>query len=849
MATSGTKRSRVAGAEFHLVERVRLTDKLDGTDARVITLVAPAGFGKTTLARQWIEGARITHSWYSIGPEGIDVAAVATNIAKAISSIVAGADERMLARLKVSSAPEDEASLLAELLAEGVVNWPGSAWLVIDDYQAASEAGDRFVETLVRHSPVRLLLTSRVRPRWAGSRSRLYGEVLELGRDDLTMTREETLAALAPLESEEERLELAELCHGWPAVIGLAARHSRSTFPRNTLPPELYDYFAEELFESAPPRLRRFLCQLAAAPRIGIELLERLSEPDACSLVVEAERFGFFATPEEQPGERSFHPLLRKLLTHKLAEYPERSALIEEVASALLACEQWDDVWELVISRDRPDLLPALIERSLPILLDGNRLPTLEAWIEFGRGRFLQSPLLDLAEAEAAFLAGEHVKAFALSFQAARQLDETSPLSFLAYATAGRCAYFADRHHDGLRLLEKAAELAPDVPSRRHCLWTTFLCLYELEDERCESVLADFIGAGDLDPETTVRAAQAKIHLRYIGIRPSDRFYTADSARSLLGRVHPQVRTSFFLAYGESLLYSAKYREAEAVLVDLLSALEEHRLYFGVPFARSLQAHIEIGLRRFRKASLLIDDIETNYSTSIAYFKYHAESLRIILSIVSGSEYEPLPLSIDAIECSMSVFFEYLALNALRAACNQDFDVALHLANRVPQVTRNEYALAIADLALAVCEVSKMDSGPDGLQPLTRQSLLRIQNNGLWNALVIAYRGCPRLLGAISSSPDFETIRHVVFRAHDEDLAARVGISLPKRETGTRRYDRLSRREREVLLLVGDGLTNREIAQRLFLSEATVKLHLRHIYEKLGVRSRTEAALHAVYSD
>jgi DNA-binding NarL/FixJ family response regulator len=51
----------------------------------------------------------------------------------------------------------------------------------------------------------------------------------------------------------------------------------------------------------------------------------------------------------------------------------------------------------------------------------------------------------------------------------------------------------------------------------------------------------------------------------------------------------------------------------------------------------------------------------------------------------------------------------------------------------------------------------------------------------------------------------------------------------------------LSQRETEVLTLVADGLANRQIAQRLFLSEATVKSHLVHIYDKLGVDSRTAA--------
>jgi LuxR family maltose regulon positive regulatory protein len=61
------------------------------------------------------------------------------------------------------------------------------------------------------------------------------------------------------------------------------------------------------------------------------------------------------------------------------------------------------------------------------------------------------------------------------------------------------------------------------------------------------------------------------------------------------------------------------------------------------------------------------------------------------------------------------------------------------------------------------------------------------------------------------------------------------------RATGSRLAEPLSRRELELLPLIAEGLTNQEIADRLYLSLHTVKAHARTIYAKLGVTSRTQA--------
>jgi DNA-binding CsgD family transcriptional regulator len=80
----------------------------------------------------------------------------------------------------------------------------------------------------------------------------------------------------------------------------------------------------------------------------------------------------------------------------------------------------------------------------------------------------------------------------------------------------------------------------------------------------------------------------------------------------------------------------------------------------------------------------------------------------------------------------------------------------------------------------------------------------------------------------------------ILSRANDQDFGGALGFHIPTAESSR---TRLTRRERDVLDLLVQGATNKEIARALFISEATAKAHLRHIYAKMGVRSRAEAII------
>lgn len=808
---------------------------LDESGARIILLVAPAGYGKTTLAREWLDERRA--AWYHGGPASADVAALAVGLAGAAAEIVPGAGDRMRQRLRATDRPEEDARILAEMLAEDLAGWPDDAWLVIDDYQFASDAQapEAFVGALAELAPVRLLIATRRRPSWATARLRLYGHVLEVDRTLLAMNDQEGLNVLS---QRRDAAKLVQQAAGWPAVIGLAALTEQSRIPSGDVPSALFDYFAEELLLGSDRDTQIALCRLAVAPSITTGSAGHLLGSSLAHRVLEESVSAGILLP--QPNDQyELHPLLRAFLQERLHEVDVElmASTVKQVGEFLLGNRRWDDALSLAQMSQDPTFLEDLIASAWEPMLDEGRLATLSSLAELAQELRLRSPQLDLVEAEIAFRLALYRKAETLAGEAIRGLEDDH-LLVRAYTRAGQSAHFEGREKDALEHHRRAQSIARRVPDKREALWGEFTCAIELEQADCAEVLAKLEELGSDTAADSVRIANGRM-LSAIrdgsGIDPG-----LFSAVHQLPRVDdPLVRSSFLHVWSSVLTLTGRYADALEATDQQLRDAEQYRLAFVLPHTYIRRAVALRGMRKFRDALDCLNRAQQDRSPVDDYVALATRTTRIGIFLATGDNEGALDVAEPKLPASApaNAVAELIAIRALALACAGNSAEARQAITQSQSLSLAAEPRLLAKLALAVIEVSDSSNNAPSL---VAEAYADVVRSGNVDAFVTAYRGCKGLLTVLAQNRELHSQLGAIL-TNANDLRYALPALPDLRSFHPTNDSLLSPREREVLALVSKGLRNREIGQQLFISEVTVKTHVRNIMKKLGARSRTHA--------
>ncbi len=150
------------------------------------------------------------------------------------------------------------------------------------------------------------------------------------------------------------------------------------------------------------------------------------------------------------------------------------------------------------------------------------------------------------------------------------------------------------------------------------------------------------------------------------------------------------------------------------------------------------------------------------------------------------------------------------------------------------RVSRDRGTTALSHTAEALIALN------DDQHARSNAALQMAVDTGMWDPVVIAVRAAPHFGAFISDQPQWRSwLQQLLAASRDTNLAASLGLRIPR---AAKTKATLSPRESEVHELLAQGLTNEQIAKLLYISRSTTKVHVKHIYEKLGVRSRLEAA-------
>jgi LuxR family maltose regulon positive regulatory protein len=817
---------------------------LDESRARIILLVAPAGYGKTTLAHEWLVERQST--WYRCGPASADVAALAVGLATATSEIVPGAGDRMRQRLRATDRPEEDASILAEMLAEDLAEWPEDAWLVIDDYHFAmdSAASELFASNLLaRLSSVRLLITSRRRPRWSTARRRVYGEVFELGRESLMMSAGEAQEVLAGHEDVSGVIQQAA---GWPAVLGLAAL-SGGRLDDSELSASLTDYFAQELYQAVEPGVQWGLCQLALAPVIKGPLAECLFGRETAQLILDhATRIGVLSRTDHETFE--LHPLVRPFLEARGSDFGDAQirAVLLKIGRFLIDSRDWDDAFSLIDRTGMSDLMPNLLKAASAEMLSTGRLATLNRWLEHAAKHKVRGPAFDLARASVAFRRARYDEAELLAVEAARQglRADDKPFVSSAYSVAGHSAHLADREERALEHYRNAEQLSGDLVQLRDALWGQLLCALDLDDADARDALARLEATGADTDDDHVRLATG--HL-FVALRQGTGLDLGLAEVHLTrGVENPLIRSSFLNGWVFALAFAAHYEDALEASEMQIAEAKRYRFDFALPHAYLTRAAVCRGLRAFDEAGSWLDKAE-RASISARGDKSEAQldTARALLYLAQGRVNEAVQLlaspprrfPTQPLQC------EHAACRAMALAAASRPEEAMSL---LTEATKGAMSVEAQVMTSCASAAVASRSGHGGAPSLAVKAFEVASLTGNFDSFVAGYRLFPELAEAVAEVESHRRdLSSLLARAHDLALAKKLGLSESRRRQRLRSHAEetpLSPREAEVYELLAQGMSNKEIAQNLFISEATVKVHVSRVLEKLGVRTRTEAA-------
>ncbi len=857
--------------------RPRLIERLDeGLHRRLTLICAPAGFGKTTLVSEWLSGWERPAAWLSLDEGDNDPTRFLAYLVAALRTIAPNIGEGVLGVLQSPQPPPTE-SILTALLNE-IDTVPDDFVLVLDDYHVVdSKPVDDALAFLLDHLPsqMHLVIATREDPHLPLARLRARDQLTELRAAELRFTPSEAAEFLNQVMglnlSAEDIAALEARTEGWIAGLQLAALSMRghedaTGFIKSFTGSHHFvlDYLVEEVLGQQSESVQTFLLRTSILDRLCGPLCDAvLLDPSASGQetleYIEHANLFIVSLDNERRWYR-YHHLFADLLRQRLQQSTASST--EDEGSGVAELHSRASVWyedngldieafQHAAAANDVERAARLIEgEGMPLHFRGAVAPVLK-WLESLPTTVLDArPSLWVMYASALLFVGQltgveqKLQAAEAALQGARPDDKTRDL--VGHIAAIR-ATLAVVQHDVETIIAQSRRaleyLHPDnLPVRTATTWTLGHA-YHLQGNRVAASQAyaeaisnseaighiiittmATIGLGSLQEAENQLYLAAQTYRRVLKLAGDPPLPVACEAHLGLARISyewndldaakkhgqqsvqlaRQIENTDRSVACEAFLARLKLSQgdapgAAAVLDEAEEFVRQHNFVHQVPEVAAAQVLTLLHQGNLAAAAHLAQTYELPISQARVHLAQGDTSAAL-------AALEPLRQQAE----EKGWEDERLEVMVLQA-------VALHAHGE-----KNKAVQLLGD-ALALAE-------PGGF--------IRIfVDEGIPMAQLLSEAAAHGIM------PDYIGRLLAVFEA--EEHKSEDESDLPPAPSARSLTELLSQRELEVLRLIAQGLSNREICERLFLALDTVKGHNRRIYGKLEIHTRTEAVARA----
>ncbi len=875
-----------------LVARPRLLELLntdllhDCNFTRKLTLVsAPAGFGKTTLLSEWLGGSRQEASWVTLDKRDNDPVQYWSCIIEALQRKAAGFGKAFMSAIQSgeSNTPENPREDLVTGLINDLADLESPFMLILDDYHLVTNSliHEEFA-ILLENLPERLhlVIATRSDPPLPLARLRARGEMREVRQADLKFNLGETLEMIKNLSQRElstaDAGELTSRTEGWAVGLQMAAvmlrdKQDAGHFIRSFSGSNRFilDYLSEEIFKILPEEKKLFLLYSSVLDQMTGPLCRAVTGFDNCQEIIEElDRTNLFIVPlDDKRLWYRYHHLFADLLQHKLCQAePEMIPVLHDRASRWFEeSKLFEAAVEHAFAAKDQERAALLLNDCIEKLWSRGQQGTLLSWLKtFSEEVLKKKPRLKLYYALLLIASGQLSEAKLLALeveqyltQEATEINENERHLFVGMVETTR-AYAATLSGDSATIIyhaEKALELLPDD----EILWRGVTSIaaadslgYGLQLVKAEKVYADalkLLSRGDNKDIYLSCSSKLAMCLWYQG-KLKD---VAKLSRKQLSFIEEEGLSQTAKAGGVYTLWAEVLREWNRP-DEALELLEKSRSLADRENNHLLRAWSHVFLLRtfyslgkFDQLSAALDRMDL-WSLESSFPLYATEQIapfKVKLYLArGGSSRDELNKLTEMLSFGPERFHGFYNEEWIMAYCRL-LDALERRREAVAQLEQLIKTCAgtgrkgkqVEALTLLSVVLQKDEQQDLSLQYL-EQALSLGEPEGYLRVFIDHGSSMEELLK--------EVIKKEIMPVYVNNLLSSFSTSKIESELKSQQLpEPLTGREIEILQLIAEGLSNKAIAQKLFLSVSTVKWYTGNIYGKLGVAKRTEAVARA----